>query len=116
MAFHWQPDWPKSRFTELTAVPLGTERMHTLTNQIAEGLTVFDVAPSRQEIIQAVETIVAGRQQRLIMMLAIEGGHVPTRPKTARGRRAGRKCQRAKRSLAGSVPRSEGDALVSARG
>jgi hypothetical protein len=37
-------------FHDLTGVRMGTERMHTLTNQVAQGLTVLDIAPSREEI------------------------------------------------------------------
>ena len=33
-------------FGDFTGVGLGSERMHTLTNHVAEGLTVLDVAPS----------------------------------------------------------------------
>lgn len=83
--------------TELTGVALGTERMHTLTNQMAEGLTVLDVAPSRQALVQAIETRAALEQQAPVMVLAIDGAHVPTRPETARGRCLERKRQRAKR-------------------
>lgn len=84
-------------FTELTGIRLGTERMHTLTNQMAEGLTVLDVAPSRQEIAQAVDTLAVPHQQCPVMVLAIDGAHVPTRPETARGRCVERQCHRAKR-------------------
>ena len=37
-------------FGNLTGVGMGTERMHTLTNHVAEGLTVVDVAPSRERL------------------------------------------------------------------
>jgi hypothetical protein len=37
-------------FDDLTGVGMGSERMHTCTNHVAEGLTALDVAPSRDEI------------------------------------------------------------------
>jgi hypothetical protein len=43
-------DTAQSLFGDLTGLPFGSERMHTMTNQVAEGLTVLDVAPSRREI------------------------------------------------------------------
>ena len=36
-------------FHDLTGVDLGSERMHTLTNQAAEGLSVLDIVPSREQ-------------------------------------------------------------------
>ena len=37
-------------FGDLTGIGLGSERMHTFTNHVAAGLTVLEVAPSRDEI------------------------------------------------------------------
>lgn len=42
-------------FTALTGVALGTERRYTLTNRLADGLSVLDVAPSAAAIACAVE-------------------------------------------------------------
>ena len=36
-------------FRDLTGVGMGSERMHTVTNQVAEGLTVLEVTLSREE-------------------------------------------------------------------
>ena len=85
-------------FVDLTGVPLGTERMPTLTHQMAADLTVLAVAPSRQAITSTVTTIAAQPCRRPIRVLAIDGAHVPTRPATARGPRPGRQRQRAKRA------------------
>ena len=85
-------------FAELTGIQMGTERLHTLTNAVAEGLGVLDVAPTRSEIAQQIATVAAGRRQRPILVLAIDGAQVPTRPDTAQGSRPGRKKQRAKRA------------------
>jgi len=85
-------------FRELTGVELSTARMHELTNTVAEGLGVLDVAPAREEIAAKIAQIAAGRRWRPVVVLAVDGADVPTRPETAKGRRPGRKRQRAKRA------------------
>ena len=86
-------------FGALTGVGLGSERMHTFTNQVAEGLTVLDVAPSRDEIERRIAEVAAGRFRRPVLVLGIDGAYVPTRPESARGRRPGQGRHRAKRTL-----------------
>lgn len=85
-------------FHELTGVSFGSERMHTVANQAAEGLTVLDVAPSRHEIAQRLAAVSAGRHRRPVLVLGIAGAYVPTRPEYARGRRPGQAHQRARRA------------------
>src|SRR5919197_3525216 len=46
-------------FGDLTGMHFGSERLHTVTNQVAEGLTVLDVAPSRQEIERRIASVAA---------------------------------------------------------
>jgi hypothetical protein len=60
-------------FHELTGVSFGSERMHTVANQAAEGLTVLDVAPSRPEIAQRLAAVSAGRHRRPVLVLGIDG-------------------------------------------
>jgi Transposase len=86
-------------FGELTGVGVGRERMHTFTNHVAEGLTVLDVAPSRDEIERRIAEVAAGRMRRPVLVLGIDGAYVPTRPESARGRRPGQGRHRAKRAL-----------------
>jgi Uncharacterised protein family (UPF0236) len=86
-------------FDDLTGVGMGSERMHTCTNHVAEGLTVLDVAPSRDEIAQRIAAVAAGRFRRPVLVLGIDGAYVPTRPESARGRRPGQGRQRAKRAV-----------------
>jgi hypothetical protein len=86
-------------FGDLTGVGLGSERMHTVTNHTAEGLTVLDVTPSRDEIERRIAEVAAGRFRRPVLVLGIDGAYVPTRPASARGRRPGQGRQRAKRAL-----------------
>jgi hypothetical protein len=85
-------------FAELTGLPLSAHTAHAVTQALAEGMTVLDVAPSREEIVAKIATVVEGQPWRPILVLAIDGADVPTRPETAKGRRPGRKKVRAKRA------------------
>lgn len=85
-------------FAELTGVELSTERMHELTNAVGQGLEVLDVAPPREEIATKIAEVAEGRRWRPVVVLAIDGADVPTRPEAAKARRPGRKQQRAKRA------------------
>jgi hypothetical protein len=85
-------------FAELTGVALGTERLHTVTNAVAEGLSVLEVAPTREEIEAQIAVVATGQRRRPLLVMALDGTYVPIRPETARGSRPGRKRQRAKRA------------------
>jgi hypothetical protein len=85
-------------FAELTGVGLSTARMHALTNRVAEGLGVLDVAPPREAVLAQVAAVAEGRRWRPIGVLAVDGADLPTRPEEAKGQRPGRKKQRAKRA------------------
>lgn len=85
-------------FEELTGLPLSAHTAHEVTQAVAEGLTVLDVAPSREAILAKITAVAAGQPWRPILVLAIDGADVPTRPETAKGRRSGRRKVRAKRA------------------
>ena len=91
-------DTAQSLFGDLTGMHFGSERMHTVTNQVAEGLTVLDVAPSRQEIERRIASVAAGRFRRPVLVLGIDGAYVPTRPASAREPCEGRRGTRAQRA------------------
>ena len=91
-------DTAQTLFRDLTGVQLGSERMHTMANQVAEGLTVVDVAPPREEITRRVAAVAAGRWRRPVVVLGIDGAYVPTRPDSARQPCTGQRCTRAKRA------------------
>ena len=91
-------DEAQTLFGALTGVHVGSERMHTLTNHVAEELTVLDVVPSHHEIEQRIATVSAGRHRRPVVVLGIDGAYVPTRPDSARERRPGPRGTRAKRA------------------
>jgi Uncharacterised protein family (UPF0236) len=85
-------------FGRLSGITVSSERMHTLIQQVAEGLSVLEVAPSREEIERRVAQVAAGRFRRPVLILGIDGAYVPSRPESARGRRPGQARQRARRA------------------
>jgi hypothetical protein len=85
-------------FGRLSGLSVSSERLHTLTNQAAEGLSVLDGAPSREAIDQLVVQVSAGRRRRPVLVLGIDGAYVPSRPENARGRRPGQARYRARRA------------------
>src|SRR5439155_21992677 len=91
-------DEAQTLFGDLTGVGLGSERMHTVTNHIAEGLTVLDVVPPRHEIEQRIAAVSAERSRRPVLVLGIDGAYVPTRPDSARKPCDGHRRKRAKRA------------------
>src|SRR5215831_12317447 len=91
-------DTASALFGRLSGLAVSSERMHTLTHQAAEGLTVLDVVPSGAEIAQQVAALAVGRFRRPVLVLGIDGAYVPSRPESARGRRPGQARQRARRA------------------
>jgi hypothetical protein len=85
-------------FGSLSGITVSSERMHTFTHQVAEGLSVVEVAPSREEIAQRVAQVAAGRFRRPVLVLGIDGAYVPSRPESARGCRPGQVRHRARRA------------------
>jgi len=85
-------------FGQLSGLAVSSERMHTFTHQVAEGLSVVEVVPSREEIDRRVAQIAAGRLRRPVLVLGIDGAYVPSRPESARGRRPGQARHRARRA------------------
>ena len=92
-------------FGRLTGLEVSSERMHALTHQAAEGLTLWEVmslgltlAPSREQIDQLVAQAAKGHFRRPVLVLGVDGTSVPSRPESARGRRPGQARQRAWRA------------------
>src|SRR5262249_16570714 len=82
----------------LSGMTVSSERMHTFTAHVAEGLSVVEVAPSRAEIDRRGRQAAAGRFRRPVLVLGIDGAYVPSRPERARGRRPGQARHRARRA------------------
>lgn len=85
-------------FRELAGMRLSTAGRHEVTNAVAEGTGVLDVAPTRGEIMAQIAAVAQGQHWRPVMVLAIDGADVPTRPEMAKSSRAGRKKVRATRA------------------
>jgi len=85
-------------FGELTGLPFSDHVAHEVVGELTEGLTVLSVSPSKEEIAQKVALVAPGKKWRPILVLAIDGADVPTRPEEAKGSRPGRKKKRAKRA------------------
>src|SRR5215470_6017313 len=85
-------------FGRLSGMPVSSERLHTFTHQVAEGLTVVEVAPAREAMERRVGQVAAGRFRRPVLVLGIDGAYVPSRPESARGRRPGQARHRARRA------------------
>ena len=91
-------DTAQSLCGDLTGMPCGSARLHTVTNPVGAGLTVWDVAPSRQAIERRIASVAAGRFRRPVLVLGIDGASVPPRPDRAREPGAGRRGKRAQRA------------------
>lgn len=90
-------DTASTQLERLSGIGVSSERMHTMTNRVAAGLSVLEVAPSRDEIEQRVAQVASGRFRRPVLVLGIDGAYVPSRPESARGLRPGQARQRARR-------------------
>jgi hypothetical protein len=66
-----------------------------VVEDVGEGLGVLDVSPTREEISGRVAEVSQGKKWRPVLVLAIDGAHVPTRPEGARGKGPGKKRERA---------------------
>ncbi len=85
-------------FSQLTGLSLSDHTTHEVVGEVSRGLGVLDVSPTAEEIVQRVALVAQGKKQLPIMVLAIDGAHVPTRPPEAKGPGKGRKKQRARRA------------------
>lgn len=87
-----------SRYLEKwTDASISDSVLHDLVGEIGRDITVLDVCPTREEILQRIARVGAGRKWKPILVLGIDGADVPTRPDTAKGTRPGRKKVRARR-------------------
>ena len=66
-------DTAQALFDALTGMHCGSERLHTVANRVAEGLTVLAVAPSREEIERRIASVSTGRLRRPVLVLGLDG-------------------------------------------
>jgi hypothetical protein len=85
-------------FQELTGISLSDHTAHEMVTAVTSELTMLDVIASAQEIRDKIAALAKDKKWRPIMVLAIDGAYVPTRPEEAKGTCPGRKKQRACRA------------------
>jgi Uncharacterised protein family (UPF0236) len=84
-------------FTQLTGLSLSDHTIHAVAGELSQELGVLDVSPPAAAIAQRVAEMAAGKTWRPVMVLAIDGAFVPTRPEQAKEQAAGRRRTRAGR-------------------
>lgn len=85
-------------FSQLTGLSLSDHTTHQVVGELGQGLGILEVSPTAEEVAQRVTVVAQGKKQPPIMVLAVDGAHVPTRPQGAKGPGKGRKRQRARRA------------------
>ncbi len=85
-------------FAELTGLSLSDHTLHEVAGELSQELGVLEVSPTATEMAHRVTEMARGKTWRPVMVLAIDGAFVPTRPEQAKGQAAGRRCRRAKRA------------------
>jgi hypothetical protein len=78
-------------FSQLTGLSLSDHTTHAVVGEVGQGLGVLEVSPTAEEIAQRVAVVAQEKKQPPILVLAIDGAHVPTRPAEAKGPGKGRK-------------------------
>src|SRR3990170_90653 len=81
-------------FSQLTGLSLSDHTTHQVVGELGQGLGVLEVSPTAEEVAQRVTVVAQGKKQPPIMVLAVDGAHVPT-PKGPKGQVRGER---------GSVP------------
>ena len=71
-------------FSQLTGLSLSDHTTHQVVGELGQGLGVLEVSPTAEEVAQRVTVVAQGKKQPPIMVLAVDGAHVPTRPQGAR--------------------------------
>lgn len=84
-------------FTQLTGLSLSDHTIHAVAGELSHELGVLEVSPPAAEIARRVAEMAAGKPWRPVLVLAIDGAFVPTRPEEAKGPVGGRRHMRAKR-------------------
>jgi hypothetical protein len=85
-------------FSQLTGLSLSDHTTHEVVGEVSRGLGVLEVSPTREEIVQRAAEVAQGQRQPPILVLAVDGAHVPTRPPVAKGPGKGKKRHRARRA------------------
>jgi hypothetical protein len=88
----------QERFAELTGLSLCDHTLHEVAGELSYELGVLEVSPTAAEIATRAAEMAAGKTWRPVLVLAIDGACVPTRPEQAKAQATGRQRTRAKRA------------------
>ena len=78
-------------YERITGDKLSEQHMYETTNAIGEGLDILDVCPSKETINKLIDEMSEGKFRRPIIMIAIDGAHIPTRPEPTPHKRKGKR-------------------------
>lgn len=67
-------------YRRCTGEKLSPHHMHGCVCEIAGGLEILDVCPSKEEVERKIAELKEGQFRRPVAMLAVDGAHAPTRP------------------------------------
>ena len=85
-------------FTQLTGLSLSDHTIQAVAGELSQELGVLEVSPTAAQMAQCVAEMAVGKTWRPIVVLAIDGAFVPTRPAQAKGEATGRRRARARRA------------------
>jgi hypothetical protein len=77
-------------FGKLTGIKVGNHFTHETLNAVGEIATVELVVPEREEIEQRIDEAGDGSARLLVLVVASDGAHTPTRPKAERKKKRGK--------------------------
>ena len=76
---------------KLTGLALSAQTIHAVAGEMGPELGVLDVSPPAAAIARRVAEMAAGKTWRPVLVLAIAGAFVPTRPAQAKDEATGRR-------------------------
>jgi hypothetical protein len=85
-------------FAELTGLSLSDHTVHEVAGELSQEVGVLEVSPTAAEIARRVAEMAAGKTWRPVLVLAVDGAFVPTRPAQAKEPATGRRRTRATRA------------------
>lgn len=83
--------------SQWTDAAISDEVLHGMVQHVGAPLGLLDVCPTPAQVRAQIAAVAVGKKWKPIMVVAIDGAMVPTRPEKAKGKRAGRKKVRAHR-------------------
>lgn len=97
MAAEMPFDLSAELFADLTGINVGEHYQHDTLTAVGEAATLECVIPDREEIVRRIEQAALTSNQLPILVVAADGAHMPTRPRSKRkGKRGAGRYQEAK--------------------